>query len=195
MTQPAAIAVLEFASVVVGTRAADAMAKKAPLDTFWVGTVHPGKYVVLIGGSVAAVDEAYIEGLRFGGECLSDQVMLPDVHPQVYGAVGGVRQPISGDTLGVIESDRLAATVVAADRAVKTADVTVIEIRLGDGLGGKGLIHLSGLMHDVQAAVEAGLAGGVRPGVAMCHTIIPVVDEVLRRSIDRSTRFDAESGA
>ena len=179
----------------VGTRVADAMLKKAPLDTFRVGTVHPGKYVVLIGGSDAAVDEAYVEGLRLGGECLVDQVRLSDVHPQVYEAVGGARREICGDTLGVLESDGLAATVVAADRAVKTAEVTIVEIRLGDGLGGKGLIYLSGLVRDVQVAVEAGLAAAQRPGVAMCHTIIPVVDEELRKSIDRSTRFDAESGA
>lgn len=189
MNRQPAIAVLEFDSIAVGTHTADAMVKKAPLETFRVGTVQPGKYVVLIGGTVGAVDESYVEGLRVGAEALTDEVLLPDVHRQVYDAVGGKRQKVDGDALGVIEVSGLAATVIAADKAVKTASVRVVEIRLGDGLGGKGVIHVSGTVHDVQAAVEAALAAVTRPGVTVRHTIIPALDEELRQNIDRSTAF------
>ena len=195
MLEPPAIAVLEFDSVAVGTHAADAMVKKASIETFRVGTVQPGKYVVLIGGTVGAVEESYVEGLRVGAEALTDEVFLPDVHRQVYDAVSGKRRDAEGDALGVIEASGLAATVVAADKAVKTAAVTVVEIRLGDGLGGKGITHVTGTVHDVQAAIEAGLAAAARPGVTVRHTIIPAVDEALRQRINRSTRFVTESEA
>lgn len=194
MTTQPAIAVLEFDSVAVGTQAADAMVKKASLETFRVGTVQPGKYVVLIGGTVADVDESYVEGLRVGAEALTDEVFLPNVHRQVYDAITGKRQAVSGDALGVLEASGLAATVVAADKAVKAAKVSIVEIRLGDGLGGTGITHLTGAVHDVQAAVEAGLAAVTRPGVTIRHTIIPAVDEALRQRIDRSTAFYEESG-
>lgn len=189
MIEQPAIAILEFDSVVVGTRAADAMLKKAPLNTFRAGTVHRGKYMVLIGGTVAAVDESYVEGLRIGAEALADEVFLPDAHAQVYDAIGGKRRDADGDALGVIEVTGLASTVGVADKAVKAAKVNIVEIRLGDGLGGRGLTHLTGTIHDVQAAVEAGLSVVTRPGVTARHTIIPRMDEELRRSIDRSTRF------
>ncbi|MFH0980941.1 MAG: BMC domain-containing protein [Planctomycetota bacterium] len=192
MKEAPAIAVLEFDSVAVGTHAADAMAKKATLTTFRTGTVHPGKYVVLIGGMVGDVNEAYVEGLRVGAEALSDEVFLPDVHHQVYHAVGGKRQALDGEALGVIEASGLAATVLAADKAVKAAKVTIVEIRLGDDLGGKGITHVCGTLHDVQAAVQAGLAAITRPNVTVQHTIIPAVDDSLRQGINRTTRFFGE---
>ncbi len=190
MSDEPAIALLEFNSVAVGTHAADAMVKKAPIQTFRVGTVQPGKYLVLIGGSVAAVEESYAEGRRVGGEALTDEVLLPNVHVQVYDAVGGKRQTKSADdAVGIIESSGLSATLAAADKAVKTADVTITEIRLGDGLGGKGITHLTGTVEAVQAAVEAALAVITRPGVSVRHTIIPAVDDELRQRIHASTEF------
>ena len=93
-----------------------------------------------------------------------------------------------------LEASGLAATVVAADKAVKAAKVSIVEIRLGDGLGGTGTTHLTGAVHDVQAAVEAGLAAVTRPNVTVRHTVIPAVDEALRQRIDRSTAFYEESG-
>ena len=195
MNEPPAIAVLEFDSIAIGTHAADAMVKKASIAFLRAGSVQPGKYVVLIGGTVADVDESYVEGMRVGAEALTDEAFLPDVHRQVYDAVAGERQALAGDALGVIEASGLAATVVAADKAVKAARVSIVEIRLGDGLGGKGITHLTGAVHDVQTAVEAGLAVAGRPNVTVRHTVIPAVDDQLRQRIDRSTRLAAESEA
>lgn len=189
MSTPPAIAVFEFESIAVGTRAADAMVKKAPIDLFRVGTVHPGKHLVLIGGSVAAVEESRIEGLRVGGEALTHEIFLPDVHPQVFAALGRGRQTNEGDALGIIETSSIPANVVAADKAVKTAAVTIIEIRLGDGLGGKGITHLAGLVHDVEAAIEAGVAAAAGPDVTVWHTIIPIQHDELRECIGHATEF------
>lgn len=186
---PPAIAVFEFDSIAIGTRAADAMVKKAPLDTFRVGTVQPGKYIVLIGGSVAAVEESRIEGLRVGGDAVSDEVFLPDVHPQVYEATTGQRHENTGDALGIIETSAIPANVVAADKAVKTAAVTIVEIRLGNGLGGKGITHMAGTVEDVEAAIDAGLAVAERPGMTIQHTIIPIQHEELRERIAQATEL------
>ena len=195
MNEPPAIAVLEFDSIAIGTHAADAMVKKASIELFRAGSVQPGKYVVLIGGTVADVDESYVEGLRVGADALTDEIFLPDIHRQAYDAVAGKRQALSGDALGVIEASGLAATVVAADKAIKAARVSIVEVRLGDGLGGKGITHLTGAVHDVQTAVEAGLAAAGRPNVTVRHTVIPAVDEQLRQRINQSTRFVIESEA
>lgn len=189
MSTPPAIAVFEFESVAVGTRAADAMVKKSPIDVFRVGTVHPGKHIVLIGGSVAAVEESRIEGLRLGGEALMHEIFLPDVHPQVFAALGRGRRANDGDALGIIETSSIPANVVAADKAVKTAAVTIIEMRLGDGLGGKGITHLSGLVHDVEAAIEAGVAAAAGPDVTVWSTIIPIQHDELRECIGETTEF------
>ena len=191
MTTPPAIAVLEFDSVAAGTRAADAMVKRAPIDLFRIGTVQPGKYLILIGGSVAAVEESRIEGLRIGADAVSDEIFLPDVHPQVLAAVSGQRQANTGDALGVIESSAIPINVAAADKAVKTAKITIIEIRMGDGLGGRGITQLTGAIHDVEAAMAAGVVVATRPGVTTRCTIIPIQHDELRERIAHATEFCA----
>ncbi len=191
MDTPPAIALFEFDSIVVGTHAADAMVKKAPITIFRIGTVQPGRYLVLIGGSVAAVEESRREGLRTGGEAITDEIFLPDVHPQVYAAVSGHRHPNEGDALGIIESSVMPIVVAAADKAVKAAMVTIVEIRLGDGLGGKGIVHVSGAVRDVQAAISAGVAVGTKPGVTTRYIIIPIQHDELRERIKATTEFQA----
>lgn len=191
MTTQPAISVLEFDSIAIGTCAADAMVKKAPIKTLRIGTVQPGKYLVLIGGSVAAVEESRIEGLRVGGDAITDEILLPDVHPQVFAAVTGQRRTNAGDALGVIETSAIPTNVAAADKAVKTANVIIVEIRLGDGLGGKGVTHLTGMVHDVEAAIEAGVVVATRPGVTVRHTIIPAQHGEARDRIQHATEFYA----
>lgn len=191
MKTPPAIALFELDSVVAGTQAADAMVKKSPITTFQIGTVQPGKYLILIGGSVAAVEESRREGLRVGGAAITDEIFLPDVHPQVFAATCGQRRPNVDEALGIIETSAVPASVVAADKAIKTADVTIVEIRLGNGLGGKGITHVSGTMCDVQAAIAAGVAAAERPGVEVAHTVIANQHDELRERIAHATEFRA----
>lgn len=191
MTTPAAIAVFEFDSIAVGMLAADAMVKKAPLDTFRIGTVHPGRYLVLIGGPVAAVDEARADGRRLGGDAIADEIFLPDVHAQVFAAVAGQRRDDAGDALGIIETATMPAVVAAADRAIKTAPITIVEVRLGDGLGGKGLTLLTGVLHDVQAAVDAGMAAAERSNGPVRQAVIGLQHGDLRGRLRDATRFFA----
>jgi microcompartment protein CcmL/EutN len=191
MSTPPAIAVLEFDSIPVGVYAADAMVKKASIDVLRIGTVQPGKYIVVIGGTVADVDESRREGRRVGGERLTDEIFLPDVHPQVFAAIDGQRRENTGDALGIIETSTIPANIAAADKAVKTAEVTIVEIRLGDGLGGKGITFFAGLIHDVQAAIAAGIAAAERPGVTVNQTVIPIQHGDVRARIQAATALYA----
>jgi bacterial microcompartment shell protein len=188
MNKDSAIAILELNSAAAGTTVADAMVKRAPIGSLRMGTIQPGKYLVLVTGSVAVVEEAYDEGLRIGGACLCDHIFLPHVHEQVSDAVEGVRRVNRGDALGIIETATIPAIVGVSDRAIKNADVSIIEIRLGDGLGGKGLVYLDGKVEDVEAAIEA----GVFPVLADCAThssIIPMQHVDIRERVERTSSF------
>ncbi|MFV2071815.1 MAG: BMC domain-containing protein, partial [Thermoanaerobaculales bacterium] len=57
MIEPA-LALIDFGSIAAGIEAADAMAKRAQVAVLRAGTVQPGRYLVLIGGSVADVEES-----------------------------------------------------------------------------------------------------------------------------------------
>ena len=52
-----ALALLEFGSVAVGMLAVDRMLKNSPVALLRCGTVHPGRYLALVGGSVASCEE------------------------------------------------------------------------------------------------------------------------------------------
>ena len=155
--QPA-LALLEFDSIAAGITAGDAMVKRAPLDLIKAGTVQPGKYLVLIGGQVADVEEAIDAARITAPETLIDIVFLPDVHPDVVAAVAGARRTDDGDALGVIETTTVAAIIRAADAGVKGSRVTLRELRMADGLGGKGYLLFGGLVADVEAGVSIGSA-------------------------------------
>lgn len=155
--QPA-LALLEFDSIAAGIVAGDAMVKRAPLDLIKAGTVQPGKYLVLIGGPVGDVEEAIDAAQRAEADALIDIVFLPDVHPDVVAAVAGARQTGEGEGLGIIETTTVAAIIQAADAGVKGAHVTLRELRMADGLGGKGYLLFGGAVADVEAAVAIGSA-------------------------------------
>ncbi len=175
-----AIVLLEFDSIAVGIRAGDAMAKRAPLATLHAGSVHPGKYLVLAGGEVGDVEEAAAAGREAGAGSLVGQIYLPEVHPEVIEALTGGRRPSRGAALGVIETRTAAATIAAADAGIKGAEVSLMAIRLADGLGGKAYALFTGEVSDVEAAVETGVLRLAEPAELVGRVVIPRLhDEML----------------
>ncbi|KPK94456.1 MAG: hypothetical protein AMJ88_03830 [Anaerolineae bacterium SM23_ 63] len=190
MIEPA-LALVEFSSIAAGILAADAMVKRAPIDTIKTGTVQPGKYLVLIGGMVADVEESVAAGREVGASAVVDYILLPQVHPEVVEAVGGGRVPEVTDSLGVIETTTVAASIHAADAGIKGAVVRLVEVRLADGLGGKGIVLFSGLVADVEAAVEIGVGVLERPELLVRQVVIPKLHAEMWENVSEATRFRA----
>ena len=195
--QPA-LALIELASIAVGIEAGDAMVKRAPVEVLRAGTIHPGKYLVLVAGEVADVEEALAAGLAVGEPSLVDSVFLPHVHGQVVAALRGVRRGGAGEALGIVETVTVAATIQAADAGVKGASVELLELRLGDGLGGRGYLLFDGTVADVEAAVaiavervEDGLAGAgaVPGGRSPVARVIAQLHPGMRAELEAAPRF------
>jgi microcompartment protein CcmL/EutN len=165
------------------------MIKRAPLDVIRAGTVHPGKYLVLVGGLTADVEEALEAGREAGDGSLVDVVFLPDVHPDVVASVGGARREDDGEALGVIETRTVAAVIDAADAGVKGANVTLRELRLADGLGGKGYVLFGGPLAEVESAVEYGLARIATSAQEVAHVVIPQLHGEMQENLAADARF------
>jgi len=186
--QPA-IALLELDSIAIGVRTGDAMVKRAPVEVTYAGSVHPGKYLVLVGGDVASVEEAYAAGLAAGAGALVDRIFLPAVHPEVVRILRGMRGRLNGHAIGVVETRTAAATIGAADRGRKGAEVELVEIRLADRLGGKAYCVFSGEVADVEAAVELAVSGLADPGVLVAQVVIPECHAEMRANLEAAAEF------
>ena len=186
---PPAIALLEFDSIAIGVRAGDAMVKRAPVEVTYAGTVHPGKYLVLVAGDVASVEEAYTAGREAGAAALVDEVFLPGIHRDVVSVLRGTRGKVLGEALGVVETRTVAATIGAADRGIKGADVGLLEIRLADRIGGKAYCLFSGSVADVEAAVELAVAGFSDPGLLVAEVVIPQFHAEMLENIEATPEF------
>lgn len=184
-----ALCLLEFSSIARGIEAGDAMAKRSPLQVVRAGTVHPGKYLVLIGGLTADVEEAMAAGREVAGAALVDVVYLPDVHPHVVSSLAGARREDAGEALGVVEASTAAATIDAADAGVKGARVTICDLRLADGLGGKGYVVFGGELAEVEAAVAHGVERVAGSGRALAHVVIPQLHADMRENLAAEPRF------
>ncbi len=167
-----AIGLLEVSSLARGFVVTDAVVKKAAVTLLGSHPIAPGRYITLFWGSVAEVEEAFAAGEEVGRGVLVDSLFLPGAHKQVIVALtsGRVLQP-DLDALGIVETYSITGALLAADAACKAAEVELLEIRLAHGLGGKGLWVVTGALHDVEAAVEAG-EGILESGVLVRTEII-----------------------
>jgi microcompartment protein CcmL/EutN len=188
-----ALALLEFSSIAAGILAADAMVKRASLAVVHAGTVQPGRFLVLLGGEVAEVEESLKAGRETIPDALSDHIFLPNVHPDVVRALSGRRSLKTDDALGIVETCTVPAAIHAADKGVKGAEVTLVEIRLADGLGGKGIVLFSGTVSDVEAALEI-TGSALTESQKVRQVVISQLHPDIAAVIRDHTRFGAQLG-
>jgi microcompartment protein CcmL/EutN len=149
-----ALGLIETSSVARGLVVADAMVKKAPVELLIARPVSPGKHVVLVSGEVADVGEAMAVAIDLAAATLVDRLTLAQVAEPLLAAL---RQAPTEprDAVGIFETFSVASTLLACDAACKAASVTVAELRLADGLGGKAYFVVAGEQADVEAALLA----------------------------------------
>jgi len=151
-----ALGMIETLSIPKGIEGADGMLKAADVELVTAQAVCAGKYIVLVSGNVAAVKSAVDSALEICEETLVDSLVIPSVHESVLKAIAASSDIENPKALGIMETFSLCAAVYAADAAVKAANIELIEVRLGRGLGGKSFVTLTGDVSACEAAVRAG---------------------------------------
>ena len=168
-----ALAVVELSSIARGHRVADAMCKRAPVRLERAEPLSPGKFVVLVEGDVAAVDESFRVGADVAGDRAIDKLFLPQPHAALWPALaGGAKAGEGVESLGSVETTTVAATVRAADAAAKAARVRITEMQLARGIGGKAFFTVTGPLGEVEAAVDAAV-GAIDAALVHTTEIIP----------------------
>lgn len=167
------IGLIELSSVAAGFAVADTMLKAGNVHLILSRSICSGKYMVLIGGETAAVQSAVAAGADAANGCLIDKTYIPNVHPDVFVALGRSQPPpMEGGALGILESFNVATMILAADAAAKAAPVTLMEVRLAMALGGKAFCTMTGDVGSVNSAMAAGRAVIAEAGVLVNAVVI-----------------------
>ena len=164
---------IELTSIAAGFEVCDAMLKAADVRLLLSRSICSGKYIVLVCGDVGAVNASVAAGSHTGRHSLIDSFVIPNVHESIAPAISGTHKVEALEALGIIESFSVASLIEAADAAVKTAAVQLIEIRLAMALGGKAFVTLTGDVAAVQSAVDAGAAVVAQKGLLVNRVVIP----------------------
>lgn len=180
---PKAIGMVEFVSIARGIYTADQMVKVSEVEITIANTTCPGKYIAIVHGDVAAVEDSVETGTRVGGEFLVDSIVIPNVSPGVFPAIAGTTIPENIQALGVIESFSMSTMIIAADAILKAANLQPIELRLGNALGGKAYFTFTGDVAAVQTGVEAGKAIAEKKGLLVNAEVIPSLSDRLKPSL------------
>ena len=168
-----AIGFLELNSIAKGIEAADFILKTAEVRMLSAKAGCPGKYYILFTGDVAAVKASLEAGKKTGSGHVVDECVIPRVHPQVIKAINMTAIPEQYQAIGVMEFYSVTASVYAADAAVKAADVDLVDVRLGTGIGGKSFVVLTGEVAAVSESIKCGINTPNAEGMVISHVVIP----------------------
>lgn len=174
-----AIGMVEFNSIARGIYVADQMVKISDVEIATAASTCPGKYIAIVYGSVAAVEASVDIGKRLAEEFFIDSLLIPNVDPGVFPAITGATMPERVQAVGIMESFSIATMIVSADAILKAAEVEAIELRLGNGLGGKAYFTYTGDVAAVKAGHDAGVAIAQANGVLVNAEVIPSPSDLL----------------
>ena len=167
-----AIGMAEFKSIVVGIEAADKMIKAANVNVMMTRTVCPGKFIVMLSGSVEDVKESINFAVVNMKKYLLDYFVIPNIHDSIPEAFKRINNKFSFNAIGAMEYNRAASGIRCLDIALKTADVELVKLNFGGGINGKCYFILSGAVSDIKEALYAAETGSELKRL-MHSTVIP----------------------
>jgi microcompartment protein CcmL/EutN len=85
-----------------------------------------------------------------------DHTVLAYAHNALFQALlEDIQCSAPRDAIGVLEAGTLASIVRATDSALKCSNVSLVDLHLARGIGGKGYLVITGTLSDVEAAIDA----------------------------------------
>ena len=178
-----ALGMVEFTSIARGIYVADQMVKISEVEIVTSVSTCPGKYITIVTGDVAAVQSSVALGEQLAEEFFVDSIVVPNVTESVFPAITGATMPEKLDAVGIMESFSLATMIIAADEILKSAELEPIELRLGNGLGGKSYFTFTGEVAAVQTGVDTGMAIAKEKGLLVNAEVIPSPSDRLIESL------------
>lgn len=171
------IAAIELRTVPSGLATLDALIKQANVRIRSAGDIDPSRFFILFDGPLGEVEEALDRAVQAGGDDTLETLLLPRVHQLLRAGLDGdlaaIESPTQREwTLGVMQCHTVIATLAAADRALKAAEVVLVRLRFATDLAGQGHAVFAGEQFEVDAALAAARATA-ETGVTIETRLIP----------------------
>lgn len=170
-----AIGMIELTSIGIGYQVQDAMLKAADVQLVLGRTICSGKYINIVTGTVAAAEASVAAGLDAAPDGVIDHIMIPNIHPGVFPALGQSIQLMPEDVgaLGIVETYSAASVLEAADAAAKAAGVTLFRMHVAMAIGGKGFMLMTGSVASCNTAVDVASEVARAKGLLVSAVVIP----------------------
>ena len=169
-----AVGILELSSIAKGMETGDAMLKSANVELLVSKTLCPGKFLLMLGGDVGAVQQAINSGASLAGEMLVDSLVLPNIHPSLLSAISGLNHVEQHRAVGVDETWSVAA---------KAANVILVRVHMAFGIGGKCYMVVAGDISDVNNAVSVASERAGEKGLLVYRSVIARPHEAMWRQM------------
>lgn len=177
------IGLVECKNVSKGIVVTDEMLKSAGITLLSSGAVCPGKYVTIVGGELSAIKASVDHAEVVAEDALIESFVIGNLGKNVIEAIHGVVDVKEKRSFGIIETFTAASAIRAADAAVKSGYIELIEVRVARGMAGKCFVSMTGDVSDVRAAVEAGARIAADEGVLINTEVIANPHEELWEAI------------
>jgi len=183
-----AIAVVELGSVYKGFEVQDAMLKAAGVEKLIARTICSGKYLIVVRGNMADVEVAASVARETAGFALINIATIPKVDPRVFPAIAGctvvqVNTPQKVGALLILETFSVVSAIMAADLAIKEADLELLRVHVAMAVGGKGFVVMTGSIAALESAVKPAVAHCKAEGMLAGYTIITNPHEDVLREL------------
>ncbi|MEN6411990.1 MAG: BMC domain-containing protein [Veillonellales bacterium] len=173
-----AVGVIEMKNIAKAYLVADTCLKSAAI-TLHAKTMCPGKFLIIVSGEISSVKSSVEAGCALARNDITDSIILGNIDQNVLRGMMGTAAVKEYGAIGVIETFTVPAAIKAADMAVKTAQVDVMDVRTAQGLGGKGIVYITGSIGAVQMAVDAVSKDIAAEGVLVDAVVVSSPDKQL----------------
>ncbi|MCO4782597.1 MAG: BMC domain-containing protein [Candidatus Cloacimonetes bacterium] len=169
-----AIGLLEVSSIARGYEILDVVLKAADVELMSARSICSGKFMVVVAGQVSEVQAAIAQGSESAKGVLIEELVIPNIHPDVFLAIGGSinLNPEDMGALGVLETFSVASIVEAADAAAKTSDGKLFRVHLAMAVGGKGFLMINGDLSSVRASIDVATSAAAKRGMVVSKVVI-----------------------
>ncbi|SJZ51246.1 Carboxysome shell and ethanolamine utilization microcompartment protein CcmL/EutN [Pilibacter termitis] len=148
---------LELNSISKGIETVDQMLKIAEIELIYAKASCPGKYYILVAGDTSSVERSIQYGVEIGESHIVGNLVIPRISEEVIKGINRTDIPESVNAVGVMEYYSCSGSILAADVAVKSANVSIVALRLATGIAGKSYVVVTGDTEACNTAIEAGV--------------------------------------